>query len=113
MASDNVWKLANRLEEEFNLVVDVETFHRTRAGRHLMCSGAYSWIIAIREFKGNKISGWLGGYEALTNYVTKKHRIQLNSEIEHDMELYYIPISQQEYDDAMDKAWDILENMSS
>ena len=109
MASDNVWKLANRLEEEFNIIVDVETFHRTRAGRHLMCSGAYSWMIAVREYNGNKISSWLGGYEPLSKYVTKKHKIIVDiDELHYNFELFYLPISQEEYDYAMDKAFDIM-----
>lgn len=109
MASDNVWKLANRLEEEFNVIVDVETFHRTRAGRHLMCGGAFSWMINVKEYNGHKISGWLGGYEALLNYVTKKHKLTLDiDELNFNFELFYLPISQQEYDDAMDKAFEIM-----
>lgn len=107
MASDNVWRLANRLEDEFNIIVDVETFRRTRAGRHLMCSGAFSWTIQIKEFKGNKIRGWIGGYEPLTNYVTKKHKLEVNSDDLFNCELYYLPISQQEYDDAIDKSFEV------
>ncbi len=111
MASNNVWKLANRLEEEFCIIVDVETFHRTRAGRHLMCSGAYSWMIAVREYEGHKISGWLGGYEALTNYITKKHKITVDvDELNYNFELFYLPISQSEYDYAMDKAFEIMKS---
>ena len=108
IASENVWKLANRLENEFNMIVDVETFCRTRVGRHLMCSGAFSWGVQIKEFNGNKIRGWLGGYEPLSKYIVKKHKLQLNSYDLFNCELYYLPISNREYDYAMEKSFEVI-----
>lgn len=67
-------------------------------------------MIRIKEFKGKKIRGWLGGYEALSKYIVKKHKLQLNSDDLFNCELYYLPISQSEYDYAMDKAFEIMKS---
>jgi len=88
LASNNVWKLTNRLEEEFGIITDVETFHRTRAGRHLLSGGAFTWIIIVKEFEGRKVDRFLGGFEPLSKHIILKNRLQIRQNRFGDIELY-------------------------
>lgn len=77
MASGNVLKLALRLEEEFNIKVDTESFCNTRAGKHQRNAGAFTWIIHIKEIDGKKVSAILGGFEPLSLHIMKKIKIHV------------------------------------
>lgn len=77
MASRNVLKLALRLEEEFNIKVDVESFYNTRVGKHQRSAGAFTWIINTKEIDGKKVRATLGGFEPLSLHIVKKTKIDI------------------------------------
>lgn len=83
IASKNVLKLSERLEKEFNIEVDVESFHNTRAGKLQRMAGSFTWFVRI---KGT--SQIVGGYEPLSKHIIKKNKICIRKNRFGDFELY-------------------------
>lgn len=81
MASEQVKKLAERINREFGLTVDAERFYRTYATKSLKAAGAFIWVIYGKNFV-------IGGCETLKKYVTKKNRLAISKDRFNEFELY-------------------------
>lgn len=87
MASKQVLALAERIKEEFGIVVDPDTFRRTYVGRNQRAAGAITWEIRY----GTHHIGSIGGYEPIRKYIVKRNKLAMNdSTWSQDKELYVI-----------------------
>lgn len=87
MASNAILSLAQRIQEEFGIVVDPESFRRTYAGWNQRAAGAITWEIRY----GTNNIGSIGGYEPVRKYITKRNQLVLqDSTWALDKELYVI-----------------------
>ena len=87
MASPQILALAQRIQDEFGIVVDPDSFRRTYAGRHQRAAGAITWEIRYGQHK----IGSIGGYEPVRKYITKRNQLVLqDSTWSIEKELYAI-----------------------
>lgn len=85
MASQNVIKLANRLKEEFGIIVDPESYYTTRAGKHLRAGGAFLWMFLSGTAE-------VGGCEPMKKYIVKRNRLDIYVGKFKDIEIFaYAP----------------------
>lgn len=82
MASKQVIKLAERIQNEFNIPVDPERFYRTYAGYWQRAHGAYTWIMYFG------VVGMVGGCEPISKFVKKKNRLDISERHFNEFEIY-------------------------
>ena len=88
MASKEILRLANRIQEEFGIPVDPEKFYRTYAGRHQRAAGECTWVMYC---KGNNPT-IIGGFEPIRKYICSKNRLDIGERQFCGHELYaYAP----------------------
>lgn len=81
MASEQVRKLAERINKEFGLKVDAERFYRTYASKNLKSAGAFIWVIYSETYI-------IGGCEPIRKYVTKKNKLAISKDRFNEFELF-------------------------
>jgi len=74
MASDNVLKLTKRLLDEFNIIVNPNSYYTTRASKHQRAGGSYLWIFSLEHPR----SGFVGGCEPMSKYLPKRNKLEIS-----------------------------------
>lgn len=74
MASQQILALAQRIKDEFGIVVDPESFRRTYAGWNQRAAGAITWEIRF----GPHNIGSIGGFEPVRKYITKRNQLAIH-----------------------------------
>ena len=77
MASDEVKALAARIEAEYGMVMDPESFGLTYAGYWQRRAGTAIWYM-FGIFKGNRI--YVNGYSPVRKSVVKRNKIAVEEE---------------------------------
>jgi len=94
MASKNVEKLAQRLKDEFGIMVNPETFQRSYAGIHMRNAGAFIWYF-IPNYKDDYYNGIVGGRWPLSDYVIKKNKLEIQKDRFGEIEVYVLTPEEQ------------------
>lgn len=74
MASNNILRLADRIQQEFGIPVDPEKFYRTYVGYHQRAAGACTWIMYCKENSNIVVRG----FEPIRKYINRKNRLDIS-----------------------------------
>lgn len=75
-ASKMVKRLVDRIEKEFGIKCDPNSFQRTYANSWLKNEGAYSWTLDVVYKTGGLVAGHVAGFDAVSECVKRKNNLE-------------------------------------